>query len=77
MHARTYFHDVASVEGRFNLCGMEMELEPGNVMGCKFNNITLVGVLERIMEVIIDIRNTSGEVVSGSDGKNQTYYRCR
>ena len=74
--AATYFHDLVAIGVRFCADGREAELEPGYVMGWTVNNLTLIGGLENIMDGIGEIRNTDGEVVGGSDGVNQTDYRC-
>ena len=36
------------------------------------NNLTLVGVPDSIMESVSGVRDSNGEVVSGSNGDNQT-----
>ena len=40
------------------------------------NNLLLRGILEGIIEGICDICNANGEVVGGSNGKNQLECRC-
>ena len=53
-----------------------MDIELGNIRGWAFNNLTLRGGLEGILEESSDIQNTSSEVVGVRDGDNQTEFRC-
>ena len=71
LHAMVYFHDVAAIEGRFYVYVRGTELEPGYVTGREGKNITILGGLESILEGVSDIHNDDGEVIIGSDGKNQ------
>ena len=52
------------------------ELEPVHVMGLVVNNLTVGGGLESIMEVISDVLNSYGGVVSVRDGDNQMECWC-
>ena len=45
-------------------------------MGWAVNNFPLIGILEAILEVIGDIHNINGNMVGGSNGNNQTEYKC-
>ena len=76
LYAAKYFHNAASIRGRFYSDYREAKLKPGYVMGWLVKNIMLVGGLESILEGISDVRNTNGEVSSVSDSNNQTECRC-
>ena len=69
LHSATDFHKVAAI-------GVGLNLNQ-DIMGWSLNDLMLGVDLESILEVIIDVRNTNGEVVSVSNGPNKTECRFR
>ena len=55
------------IGGRFYAYGREANLETGCVMVWTVNNLTLGGCPDIIMEVVSDVQNDDGEVVSSRD----------
>ena len=76
MHTSADLHGILAIWYKLYVDGKEGELEPGYVMGRTVNNLLLRGSLEVTMEGIFDIRNDNGDVVCGSNGKNQPDCRC-
>ena len=64
------------IGSRFYAYRREANLEPGCVMVWTVNNLALGGCLEIIMEVVSDIQNADGDVVSSRDIYNQTKCIC-
>ena len=71
-HTTTDLYDVAAVRVRLYADVRESELETGYVLVWAFNYLILEGGLESVLEGISDVRNVGDEVVSGSNGNNQT-----
>ena len=66
-----HFHDVLDIKGIFNVDIWGEGLEPGDLMGCTVDDITLSRGLESILKGIGNICDTNGEVRSGSNGNKE------